>query len=264
MKKSKPTFLILSILSIILLILGYSWLSMVQHQKNPSDTTIPNLPQLMEGLKTIFQANAKNGEVWFIVDGAATLSRLFYGLTISIVLSTLIGLAMGSFRFVEALLMPALRLFAKMTPTAMLAVFFVMVGTGLEMYVTMIAFGIIPTLAQSVYLAVKEVPEENLYKASTLGATTLEIIYDVIYKQVLPKIIDAIRLQIGPAMVFLIAAEMVVGSIGFGYRIRLQSRLLNMSVVYPYIIFLAAFGFSIDSLLKLATKRLCPWYNPAK
>jgi ABC-type nitrate/sulfonate/bicarbonate transport system permease component len=53
---------------------------------------------------------------------------------------------------------------------------------------------------------------------------------------------------------------MVVGDVGFGYRIRLQSKLLNMSVVYPYLALLAAFGFTMDFLLRRLQGALCPWY----
>ena len=69
---------------------------------------------------------------------------------------------------------------------------------------------------------------------------------EVVFKLVLPKFIDAVRLGIGPAIVFLIAAEMVVGDVGFGYRIRLQFKLTNMNVVYPYLAILAGFGFLLD------------------
>ena len=141
-----------------------------------------------------------------------------------------------------------------------LAVFFVLVGTDTNMFVAMIGFGILPTLSQSIYLSVKEVHEELLYKAYTLGASQLELIWNVILKQIFPKIIDAVRLQIGPAMVYLIAAEMVVGDVGFGYRIRLQSRLLNMNVVYPYLGLLAAFGFTMDYLLRVTQKVCFAWY----
>ena len=75
----------------------------------------------------------------------------------------------------------------------MLAVFFVMVGTDTEMYITMIAFGVLPVLAQSVYLAVRDVPEERLYKAYTLGASHTEVLWNVIARQILPKVIDALR-----------------------------------------------------------------------
>jgi NitT/TauT family transport system permease protein len=129
------------------------------------------------------------------------------------------------------------------------------------MYVAMIAFGILPTLAMTVYLAVKEFPEELQFKAYTLGASHTEVIWTIIFRYVFPKLIDALRLVIGPAMVFLIAAEMLVGDVGFGYRIRLQSKLLNMSVVYPYLAMLAAFGFAMDYLLRLLQRKWCPWYE---
>ena len=48
------------------------------------------------------------------------------------------------------------------------------------------------------------------------------------FSYVLPKLLEATRLMIGPAMVYLIAAEMLFGDVGFGYRIRIQSKLLNM------------------------------------
>jgi len=110
-----------------------------------------------------------------------------------------------------------------------------------------------------VYLAVKEFPDELLYKAYTLGASHMEVVWSVIFPQVLPRFLDAVRLSIGPAMVYLIAAEMVVGDVGFGYRIRLQSKLMNMSVVYPYLALLAGFGFGMDSLLRWVQRKLCPW-----
>ena len=145
---------------------------------------------------------------------------------------------------------------------AMLAVFFVMVGTDMEMYVAMIAFGVLPTFAQTIHLAAKyDVAEELIHKAYTLGATHVEVILSVILRQILPRILDSIRLQIGPALVYLIAAEMAVGHVGFGYRIRIEYRILNMNVVYPYIVLLALFGYAADYGLRLIQRRLFRWYG---
>ena len=57
---------------------------------------------------------------------------------------------------------------------------------------------------------------------------------------------------------------MVVGDVGFGYRIRLQSRLLNMDVVYVYIVMLTAFGFLVDHLLVALRRAWCPWHEGAR
>jgi len=245
--------------------MGYVFLSYRQHKKNPNDTTIPNFSQLKEGVIKIVQPHKRSGEIWLLEDTKATLSRLFLGLLCGVLVAIILGLLMGCFASVESFFDPPLSILAKMVPTAMLAVYFVMVGTGRKMYVAMIAFGVLPTLAQTIYLAAKnDVPTELIYKSYTLGASNFEVIWNVIYKHILPKLIDSIRLQIGPAMVFLIAAEMVVGDIGFGYRIRLQARLLNMNVVFPYIVILAIWGYIMDYGLRLFLKKLCPWYSNRK
>ena len=255
---------ILGVLSILLLLGGYTFMAHRQHQKNPDDTTIPLWSQLQKGFQSAIEVNRRSGERWLVVDAAASGKRYFLGLLGGVAASLVLGLAMGCFSPVEAFLNPPLSLLAKVPPTAALAVFFVLVGTGNNMYVAMIAFGVLPTMTLTVYLAVKEFPDELLYKAYTLGASHLEVIWTIMFRQVLPRFIDAVRLAIGPAMVYLIAAEMVVGDVGFGYRIRLQSKLLNMSLVYPYLALLAAFGFGMDSLLRLLQRKLCPWYEPER
>ena len=124
-----------------------------------------------------------------------------------------------------------------------------MAGLGTPMYVSMIAFGVLPTMAVAIHLTVKSFPDELQFKAYTLGASHAEVIWTILFQFVLPKLIETTRLMIGPAMVYLIAAEMIFGDVGFGYRIRLQSKLLDMSVVYPYLAILAAFGYLMDFAL---------------
>lgn len=256
----RSTAIILGVVSILLLLGSYTWMSYRQHQKNPDDTTIPTWSQIVKGTSQAVQVNKRSGERWLVVDAKATGTRYFLGLGLGASAAVLIGMAMGCFTPVEAFVQPPLSLLAQIPPTAALAVFFVLVGTGQEMYVAMIAFGVWPALAQTVYLAVKDFPEELIHKSYTLGASHVEVVCSIILRQVLPRLIDALRLMIGPALVYLIAAEMVVGDVGFGYRIRLQSKLLNMSVVYPYLALLAAFGFLMDFSLRQLQAQLCPWY----
>ena len=257
---SRARQIVLSTLSVLLLVLGYTWISHRQHQVNPEDTTIPNWSQLAEGAVKFTQPDRK-GQRWLVEDSLATAKRLAAGISLGIFFGFMIGMSMGCITSLEAFLQPPISLLAKVPQTAALAVYFVFFGTGMEMYVAMISFGIIPTLAVTVYLAIKDIPSEMLDKAYTLGASHFEIAFEVVFKQVLPKFIDAVRLCIGPAIVFLIAAEMVVGDVGFGYRIRLQFKLTNMNVVYPYLVFLACFGFLLDYMLRFLQAKICPWYQ---
>jgi NitT/TauT family transport system permease protein len=265
MRKSlaKKWMFLVGLSSVVLMLSGYSCLSYRQHQTNPEDTTMPTWSQLKAGTIAMVTPDRK-GERWLDIDVKATYSRLAQGMFLGILGAIVLGILMGCFSLVEAFFIPPLSLLAKVPPTAALAVFFVMVGTDKEMYVAMIAFGVLPTLAQAVYLGVKEIPEELVNKAWTLGASPMEMIGEVIIPYVMPKMIDAIRLQIGPAMVYLIAAEMVVGHEGFGYRIRLQSKLLNMSTVYPYLAILASSGYLLDYTLRFIQRKLFPWYSNGK
>lgn len=254
---------ILGVVSVFVLLAAYTWLSYRQHQKNAADTTIPNWSQLADGVARILKPQDRyDGDSWLWTDAKATFTRHFTGLAVGVLAAVVIGLAMGCFTPLEALLLPPLSCFAKVPPTAMLAVFFVLVGTGMELYIAMIAFGVIPTLAQSVYQSARaDVPEEMIYKAYTLGASHPELIWNVTFKQILPRIIEAVRLQVGPAMVYLIAAEYAVGEIGFGFRLRMQQRLSDMSTVYIYLAILAAVGFLMDYSLTWLRRLLCPWFG---
>ena len=256
----KSTGLIFGIAAVAVALGFYTFLSYSQHNVNPDDTTIPTWRMLADGVQQIVTPHHRSGERWLVVDGKATAVRLFVGLGIGVAGAILVGMLMGCLATCEAAFTPVLSLLAKVPPTAILAVFFVMVGTDMKLYIAMIGFGVLPALSMAIYLSIKEVPKELIYKSYTLGASHFEVAWNIILRHILPNIIDSIRLQIGPAMVYLIAAEMLCADVGMGYRIRLQSRLLNMDVVYPYLAALACFGFGMDYTLRRIQAWICPWF----
>ena len=85
--------------------------------------------------------------------------------------------------------------------------------------------------------------------------------WEVVLRQILPRIIENARLQIGPAMIFLIAAEWALSDVGFGYTLRIQSRLQNMNIVFTYLAILAVAGLVIDWSLIWLRRWLCPWFK---
>lgn len=262
----------LGMLSFAVILGIYSWLSYRIHQVNPHNTTMPNARQIMAGVGKIVGSDkraetlrdhlVKFRDSWLWEDSLATFGRLLTGLAMGVLMSVVVGMSMGCFTSAEAFFGPPLSFFAKIPPTAMLAVYFVLFGTEFRLFAAMIALGIFPTLAQSIYQAAKkDVTDYTIYKAYTLGASEMEVICNVIFQQILPRIIENVRLQVGPAMVFLIAAEYVVADVGFGYRLRIQSRLLNMNVVYVYLVFLGLSGFVFDWLLTWLRRKVAPWFG---
>jgi NitT/TauT family transport system permease protein len=202
---------------------------------------------------------------WLFNDMLATYSRLFFGLGISCLVSIVVGIAMGCYEYVAAFLNWPLSLFSRIPGTAMLACFFGLSLTGEPLFVSMIVFGAMPMLALSIYLCVKhEIKKEEIDKAYTLGAGSFEVISNVIFPKILPKILENIRLQIGPAMVCLIAAEMLIAEVGMGYQIRMASKNTKMAIVYDYLAILGISGLILDAALLNLRRKVSPWFSRFK
>ena len=102
-----------------------------------------------------------------------------------------------------------------------------------------------------------------MIKAQTLGASTWQVVLRVALPQTMPRLIEALRLSLGPACLFLISAEAIAAESGLGYRIFLVRRYLAMDVILPYVAWITLLAFLMDfGLAKLARRRLrlgpCP------
>lgn len=246
----------LGILSIVGCICFYAVLSIRQHQINPYDTTIPGFFQFIEGFQKLLSEN------WLIKDTIATGSRSLIGMSVGVTISFIIGISMGVNSYVEAFFKWPVTVFSYLPPTAMLAVYLALFGHDLLMFTAMIALGIFCQVTKSIYQAARtDVTAHAIYKAYTLGASDFEVIYEVVIWQILPRIIDSIRHSIGPAMIFLIAAEWSFAGEGFGYRLKYESRPSHMNVVYIYLMVLGLFGFVSDWLLLDFRRYLSPWFE---
>jgi NitT/TauT family transport system permease protein len=73
-------------------------------------------------------------------------------------------------------------------------------------------------------------------------------------------VLEAARLALGSAWLFLIAAEAIAAESGLGYRVFLVRRYLAMDVIIPYVLWITFLGFVIDFSLRRLTAWLFPWY----
>jgi NitT/TauT family transport system permease protein len=154
---------------------------------------------------------------------------------------------------------------SKVPPIAMMPLYFAVAGIGFRMYILMVALSVFFSMAQAIFQAVRDnVTDEAISKAYTLGASEFEVIYEVIWKQILPNVLDCIRSQIGPAMIYLLAAEYSMGEPGVGCQIRMQGKLLNFHVIFVYIFVLGVLGLLLDSGLERFRQWLCPWFQEGR
>jgi NitT/TauT family transport system permease protein len=85
------------------------------------------------------------------------------------------------------------------------------------------------------------------------------LVLRVVLPQMWPRLVDAVRLTLGSAWLFLIAAEAIASTEGLGFRIFLVRRYLAMDVILPYVAWITLLAFLMDWLLRLLRAKAFTW-----
>jgi NitT/TauT family transport system permease protein len=255
----------LAALPFLLLIAAYLLGSNARLEANPDDKLLPAMSTLVDTVHSYaFEEDKRSGEVLLWLDTWASLRRILIALGISAAIGLTVGLAIGAIPYVRALAAPFVAAVSMIPPLAILPVLFIVLGLGEVAKVALIVIGVAPIITRDVALRAGELPTEQLIKAQTLGASSWLLSARVILPQLWPRLIDAVRLQLGCAWLFLIAAEAIASTEGLGYRIFLVRRYLAMDVILPYVVWITLLAFLMDWLLRIARRRLFPWAEGAR
>jgi len=251
-------------LPFVLLFVAYALGSQARLAENPSDKLMPSPAKIAATAERLLtEPDRRSEKILFWHDTAASLIRLSLGVGISAALATIFGLLIGLLPHVRATLAGFVAVVSMIPPLAVLPILFIVFGLGELSKVVLIIVGILPFLIRDLSSRVIEIPREMIVKAETLGASTWVIAIRVALPQLLPRLIQAVRLSLGPAWLFLIAAEAIASEQGLGYRIFLVRRFLAMDVILTYVIWITLLAFVMDSLLRWISRRAFPWAGAA-
>lgn len=254
--------IILGLLPFILMIALYLWASDVRLAENPKDKLLPSPSQMLDNIQRLAtEPDKRSGKILLWSDTLASLSRIAMGAGAAAFIGILIGLNMGMFKGFSVLFSPLVNFVSMIPPLAILPILFISFGIGELGKVMLIFIGCCPFIIRDMYLATLAIPRQQIVKALTLGASPLAIVYRVVLPQLMPRAIDSLRLTLGAAWLFLIAAEAIASTEGLGYRIFLVRRYMDMATILPYVAWVTLLGFSIDWLLRTLRLKLYPWYQ---
>jgi NitT/TauT family transport system permease protein len=252
--------ILLGAIPILLLVLLYLVMAAGRHAANPSDKILPLPGAMAEGMAALlFVPDQLSGQLIFWADTLASLQRLGLGLGISTLSALLVGLLLGVLPPVRATFGPLVTGIAVIPPIALLPVLFIAFGLGEMAKVALIVIGIAPFMVRDVAAYVADLPREQMIKAQTLGASSWQLMLRVALPQAMPRLIQALRLSLGPAWVFLISAEAIASDIGLGYRIFLVRRYLSMDIILPYVAWIALLAILMDMALTWSSRKAFPW-----
>lgn len=255
--------LLLGALPFLVLILLYIAASEARHAANPNDKILPTFAAMGDAVvRMAFQVDPARGFIPLWADTGASLFRMGTALGVATAITLVLGLALGLLPVMRGLFGPLVTAIAVIPPIAVLPVLFIVLGLGETAKIGLIVIGVAPCMTRDFIAHVRAIPEEQLVKAQTLGASTWQMLLRVVLPQSLPRLIDLLRLQLGPAWVFLIASEAIASDVGLGYRIFLVRRYLSMDVILPYVAWIALLAVVVDFALLQLNRRAFGWAFP--
>lgn len=250
----------LGMMPFVLLLCAYLMGSHLRTAENPYDKLLPTPSTIVSTMHSYTaEADVRSGQVLFWVDTLASLERIVIALALSAAIGLALGLAIGAVPVVRAVLAPCVAAVAMIPPLAILPILFILLGLGEVAKIALITIGIAPCIVRDLSMRAAELPTEQLIKAQTLGASSWQLVLRIILPQMWPRLIDSLRLNMGSAWLFLIAAEAIASEEGLGYRIFLVRRYLAMDVILPYVLWITVLAFLMDWGLKMLRSRAFPW-----
>jgi NitT/TauT family transport system permease protein len=251
---------LLGTMPLLLALIVYLLASTARHAANVADKVLPTLGAMitaMHGL--LFDADPLSGKVIFWADTVASLERLGLGLGICMLSALLVGMVLGVLPTARAILGAFVTTVAVIPPIALLPILFIVFGLGETAKVALIVIGVAPFMIRDVAAHVAALPQEQLVKAQTLGASSWQLALRVALPQAMPRLIAGLRLSLGPAWVYLISAEAIASDVGLGYRIFLVRRYLSMDIIIPYVAWISLLAIVMDIALARLSRRAFVW-----
>lgn len=192
----------------------------------------------------------------------ASLRRIGQGFLIGAAAGIPLGLAIGSFRPVRALLEPWTEFFRFIPAVAMITVSVIWFGIGEESKVFLIAYTTIFVIIISTAAGVGAVGRDKIRAAQCLGASRLQVFLLVALPATVPHILTGMRLAMANAFVTIVAAELVASNDGLGKMLWDARLFMQVEDIFVALVTLGLLGFCTDRLFRLLIRAFAGRYNP--
>lgn len=252
--RSQPSALRVTVLGVIGA-LAFLGLWELAHYLTPVSARkfLPSVEQVVLALATLLFEHD------FIFDVLVSCRRIFVSFFAAAIIAVPLGLLMGCFSSVKALLNPVLSAWRYLPAASFVPLLLVWFGPTDVAKLALLLIGVLFFLIALVLDNTQAVPREYVEAALTMGATRRETFFGVIMPSALPAIFDSMRNMIAVGWTYLVIAEIVGAQDGIGAVMMRAGRFLNVDVIMAGILTIGILGILTDLLFRFAARVLFPW-----
>lgn len=247
---SRKEYLALAVLGMVLPFVGWWWLATSGLMEK---VFMPSPLDVITRIHTWFMEDNLMGDAWI------SIYRVTAGFILSAVFALPLGLMIGTYRPVQAMLEPLIDFIRYMPAVAFIPLVMIWVGIDESSKIAIIFIGTFFQMVLMVAEDVRRVPLAQIEAAQTMGARRGEIVSLVILQSAKPALLDTLRITMGWAWTYLVVAELVAANSGLGYAILKAQRFLQTDKIFAGIILIGLIGLVTDQLFRLAHRKAFPW-----
>lgn len=195
----------------------------------------------------------------FLQDVIVSCYRVFASFLMASLVAVPLGIAMGCFGNLKALLNPILSAWRYLPAASFIPLLLVWFGPTDFAKLSLLFIGVTFFLVTLVLDNTQAVPKEYIEASLTMGASRRGVVTGVVVPAAMPAIFDSMRNMIAVGWTYLVIAEIVGAQDGIGAVMMRAGRFLNVDVIMACILMIGILGVLTDVLFRMAQRYLFPW-----
>jgi len=188
-----------------------------------------------------------------------SLQRIVLGFLLGGVPAILIGIAMGIWRPIRALVDPLIVATYPIPKSSLLPLILLIFGLGEMSKVMMVAIGVFYPMAINATAGVLQINQIYLDVGKSFKASPWDTFCTIALPGALPFIMTGVKLGAGLALILIAVAEMVGARSGIGYMIWSAWETFAVAKMYVGLFVIALIGFAISLLLNEIERWVIRW-----
>ena len=198
------------------------------------------------------------GTAGYAYDIGISLARVWIAFLASAVIAMPLGMLMSSYRAVGAFSEPLIDFIRYLPVPALVPLTLIWLGIGEESKIALLWIGTFFQLVLLVADDARRVPKEFIETGLTLGANDRALIKDILFRAMLPNMVDSLRITLGWCWTYLIVAEIVASNSGIGYELWTARRYGKTPEVFAGILTIGVIGLVSDQAIRFGHRR---WFR---
>lgn len=190
-----------------------------------------------------------------------TLTRIFQGFVLAVLLAIPVGIAIGRVALLDALLAPIVTFARSIATLSLLPLAIIWFGVGETSKIFLIGYGCFWVMLSNVIAAVKYVDPMLIRAARTMDIVGPRLFFTVLLPAMTPRLLAGARVALGVGFMVIVGAEMIGTIHGLGALIMEARTFYRTDISLVGMAALGLLGFLFTAGLAGLERWLIPWHT---